>query len=97
MNLANDFAAKWLVVGASNDYTVSKNNALKERWYMAKEMVGYFGHSFIIVLTLVLMGVGIFFQIGIGVIYQRMIQATDTLSGVENKLLNQCKERFINC
>ena len=52
MNLANDFAAKWLVVGASNDYTVSKNNALKERWYMAKEMVGYFGHSFIIVLTL---------------------------------------------
>ena len=61
---------------------------------MAKEMVGYFGHSFIIVLTLVLMGVGIFFQIGIGVIYQRMIQATDTLSGVENKLLNQCKERF---
>ena len=57
---------------------------------MAKEMVGYFGHSFIIVLTLVLMGVGIFFQIGIGVIYQRMIQATDTL-------LNQCKERFINC
>ena len=97
MNLANDFAAKWLVVGASNDYTVSKNNALKERWYMAKEMVGYFGHSFIIVLTLVLMGVGIFFQIGIGVIYQRMIQATDTLTDVENKLLNQCKERFINC
>ena len=31
------------------------------------------------------------------VIYQRMIQQADTLSGMDNKLLNQCKERFINC
>ena len=30
-------------------------------------------------------------------LYQRMIQSTDTLSGGDNKLLGQCKERFIQC
>jgi len=63
---------------------------------MAHEVTKYFDHSFIILLTLILMGIGILYQIAIGVIYQRMIQATDTLSGTENKLLTQCKERFIN-
>ncbi len=48
-------------------------------------------------LTLVFMAIGILYQVAIGVIYQRMIQQADTLSGVDNKLLNQCKERFINC
>lgn len=56
----------------------------------------YFDHSFIILLTLILMAIGILYQVAIGVIYQRMIQATDTLSGAENKLLAQCKERFVN-
>lgn len=51
----------------------------------------------ILILTLVLMAIGILYQIAIGVIYQRMIQQADTLSGTENKLLTQCKERFINC
>lgn len=63
---------------------------------MANEVMKYFDHSFIIVLTLILMGIGILYQIAIGVIYQKMIQATDTLSGMENKLLVQCKERFVN-
>ena len=63
---------------------------------MANEVMKYFDHSFIIVLTMILMGIGILYQIAIGVIYQKMIQATDTLSGMENKLLTQCKERFVN-
>lgn len=63
---------------------------------MANEVMKYFDHSFIIVLTLTLMAIGILYQIAIGVIYQKMIQATDTLSGMENKLLTQCKERFVN-
>lgn len=64
---------------------------------MASEITKYFDHSFIILLTLILMAIGILYQVAIGVIYQKMIQATDTLSGTENKLLTQCKERFINC
>ena len=64
---------------------------------MAKEMMNYFDHSFIMILTLVFMAIGILYQVVIGVIYQRMIQATDTLSGTDNKLLKQCKERFVNC
>ena len=48
-------------------------------------------------LTLVFMAIGILYQVAIGVIYQRMIQQADTLSGTDNKLLKQCKERFINC
>lgn len=64
---------------------------------MAQEVIKYFDHSFIIVLTLILMAIGILYQVAIGIIYQKMIQATDTLSGMENKLLTQCKERFVNC
>ncbi len=56
----------------------------------------YLDHSFIILLTLVLMALGILYQAAIGIIYQKMIQAADTLSGTENKLLIQCKERFIS-
>lgn len=48
-------------------------------------------------LTIVFMALGILYQVAIGVIYQRMIQQADTLSGTDNKLLKQCKERFINC
>lgn len=63
---------------------------------MTDGITKYFDHSFIILLTLILMAIGILYQVAIGVIYQKMIQATDTLSGTENKLLTQCKERFIN-
>ena len=63
---------------------------------MTNELMKYLDHSFIIFLTLVLMAVGILYQAAIGIIYQKMIQATDTLSGTENKLLAQCKERFVN-
>ena len=64
---------------------------------MLNEIISYFDQSFIIMLTLVLMALGIAFQAAIGITYQRMIQAADTFSGVENKLLTQCKERFVNC
>lgn len=60
-------------------------------------MMNYFNHSFIMILTLVFMVIGILYQIVIGFTYQRMIQAADTMSGVESKLLCQCKERFVNC
>lgn len=62
-----------------------------------KGIISYFDHSFIMTLTLVFMVIGILYQVAIGVIYQRMIQAADTLSGTDSKLLNQCKERFVNC
>lgn len=53
--------------------------------------------STIMILTIVFMAMGILYQVAIGAIYQRMIQQADTLSGMDNKLLRQCKERFINC
>lgn len=53
--------------------------------------------SFILVVAIIFMIISILYQIMIGVMYQRMIQATDTMTGVDNKLLKQCKERFIRC
>lgn len=64
---------------------------------MAKNIINYFDQSFIMILTLVFMAVGILYQVAIGVVYQKMIQSSDTLSGMDSKLLNQCKERFVNC
>lgn len=53
--------------------------------------------TMVLVIALVLMAIGILYQVAIGVIYQHLIQSADTLSGAESKLLNQCKERFVNC
>lgn len=53
--------------------------------------------SFIMAAAVIFMALGILYQVAIGVLYQRMIQSTDTLSGADNKLLAQCKERFIQC
>ena len=53
--------------------------------------------SFIMAMAVIFMALGILYQVVIGVLYQRMIQSTDTLSGGDNKLLGQCKERFIQC
>ena len=64
---------------------------------MINNFLTYFNHSFIIVLTIVLLSVGIILQAAIGIIYQNMIHASDTLSGADNKLLHQCKQRFVNC
>lgn len=48
-------------------------------------------------VSLTFMVLSILYQIMIGIMYQKMIQATDMMSGQENKLLKQCKERFITC
>lgn len=46
-------------------------------------------------MSLILMALGILYQVAIGVLYQKMIQSTDTMLGADNKLLTQCKDRFI--
>lgn len=48
-------------------------------------------------ITLTFMVLSILYQVMIGVMYQKMIQATDMMTGQDNKLLKQCKERFITC
>lgn len=48
--------------------------------------------AFIILLLL-----SIICQIMIGVIYRRMIKETDNMSATDNRLLKQCKMKFINC
>lgn len=53
--------------------------------------------SFILVVSIIFMVISILYQVVIGVMYQRMIQATDTMTGIDNKLLKQCKERFVRC
>lgn len=51
----------------------------------------------IFALSIIFMLLGILYQSMIGICYQRMIQATDGISGCNNKLLKQCKEKFIQC
>lgn len=53
--------------------------------------------SFVMTAAIILMAIGVLYQIFIGVAYQKMIQATDTMAGTDNKLLKQCKERFVQC
>lgn len=59
--------------------------------------MGNINQSLIMTISIVLMVTGVLYQIAIGVAYQKMIQATDTMIGTDNKLLKQCKERFIQC
>lgn len=59
--------------------------------------MGNINQSLIMTISIVLMVIGVLYQIAIGVAYQKMIQATDTMIGTDNKLLKQCKERFIQC
>ena len=59
--------------------------------------MGNINQSLIMTVSIVLMVIGVLYQVAIGVAYQRMIQATDTMLGTDNKLLKQCKERFIQC
>lgn len=59
--------------------------------------MGNINQSLIMTVSIVLMAIGVLYQVAIGVAYQKMIQATDTMMGTDNKLLKQCKERFIQC
>ena len=59
--------------------------------------MGDINQSLIMAISIILMAIGVLYQIAIGVAYQKMIQATDTMLVSDNKLLKQCKERFIQC
>lgn len=53
--------------------------------------------EFFYVMTVVFILLGIMYQVVIGVCYQKMIQASDGISGTNNKLMTQCKERYVAC
>lgn len=53
--------------------------------------------SVIFALSIIFMLLGVLYQAMIGICYQRMIQATDGISGYSNKLLKQCKDKYIQC
>lgn len=46
-------------------------------------------------ISLVLMSIGVIYQISIGVMYVRMIKASESMTSGNNKLLKQCKDKFI--
>ena len=47
--------------------------------------------SFIMAMAVIFMALGILYQVVIGVLYQRMIQSTDTLSGGDNNCWDSAK------
>ncbi len=49
----------------------------------------------IILFTLLLLSISM--QIIIGVLFQNMINETDNMSATDNKILKQCKLKFVNC
>lgn len=52
-------------------------------------------HGYLLIATIVLVLLGVLFQIAIGIIYQRLIQATDTVLGADSNLMKQCRMKFI--
>lgn len=57
----------------------------------------YLNQSFIMAVAIIFMAIGMLYQVSIGVMYQKMIQASDTMTGIDSKFLRQCKERFVKC
>ena len=53
--------------------------------------------NFFIILSVSLIVLGIACQIMIGVLIQNMINETDNMTATDNKLLKQCKLKFMNC
>lgn len=56
-----------------------------------------FQNDIFLKLAIFLITLSIICQIVAGVLYQSMIQETDNMSATNNKLLKQCKLKFINC
>ncbi len=54
-------------------------------------------HKFLSLAILVLLFFSIICQIMAGVIFRKMIKESDNMPTTENKLLKQCKLKFINC
>ena len=57
--------------------------------------MSFLDQRFLLITTIILMLLGVLFQISIGIIYQRLIQATDTVLGADSALLKQCRVKFI--
>lgn len=57
----------------------------------------YINQTMIYTVVVLLIVCSISCQIIIGVFYQNMIHATDSMTTTENKLLKQCKQKFIQC
>lgn len=57
----------------------------------------YINQTMIYTLVVVLIVCSIGCQIMIGAFYQNMMHATDSMTTTENKLLKQCKQKFIQC
>lgn len=94
--MTNDLGCGTLVSAGTSWYYKNVKACRKVWWFMGNKFINLFDHSLIMIITVILLVIGILFQVIIGVVYQRMIQSADTLSGVESKLLTQCKERFVN-
>ncbi len=56
-----------------------------------------FQNDIFLKMAIFLITLSIICQIVAGVLYQSMIQETDNMSATNNKLLKQCKLKFINC
>lgn len=54
-------------------------------------------HTILTGIMLLFVLLSIICQIIIGFLYQNMIKETDNMSSTENKLLKQCKLKFVNC
>lgn len=57
----------------------------------------YFRHGFLTSAVVLLIVCSIICQIIIGVYYQSMLRATENMTATDNKLLKQCKLKFMNC
>lgn len=57
----------------------------------------FLAQKWIAVMILLLLLLSIAMQIIIGVLYQNMIKETENMSVTHNKILKQCKLKFVNC
>ncbi len=57
--------------------------------------MSFLDQRFLMITTIILMLLGVLFQISIGIIYQRLIQATDNMMGIDSNLMKQCKMKFV--
>lgn len=63
----------------------------------SKKGVGEMSHNIFIILSVTFIVLSIACQIMIGVLLQNMINETDNMTTTDNKLLKQCKLKFMNC
>lgn len=57
----------------------------------------FFRHKFLSAAIFILLFLSIICQVMLGVIFHKMINESDNMPTTENKLLKQCKLKFINC